>query len=179
MKLSGKIVGANIDFRTNKPCLTLEINERQDFELLVDEMRDKDKLSIEIKQWRERRSLDANAYCWVLIDKLATKLGTTKIEIYREFIKDVGGNNEVVCVKNNAVERLCYAWERNGLGWLAETFESKISGCTNVILYYGSSTYDTAQMSRLINLAVEACKEQGIETMTPNELARLVEMWGE
>lgn len=179
MKVSGRIVGANIDFKTNKPCLTLEINERHDFELLVDEMRDKDKLSVEIKPWRERRSLDANAYFFVLADKLATKLGTTKVEIYREFIKDVGANNEVVCVKNSAVERLCYAWERNGLGWLTETFPSKIDGCTNVVLYYGSSTYDTAQMSRLINLVVEACKEQGIETMTPAELARLVEMWGE
>ena len=71
MRVTGKIVGASIDFKTGKPTLTLEVNERNDFEALVDEMRGKDKLSIEVKPFRQRRSLDANAYAWVLIDKLA------------------------------------------------------------------------------------------------------------
>lgn len=50
---------------------------------------------------------------------------------------------------------------------------SKIEGCTNVILYDGSSTYDTAQMSRFVNMVVDECKIQGIETMTPEELCKL------
>ena len=54
---------------------------------------------------------------------------------------------------------------------------SKIEGCKNVTLYYGSSTYDTRQMSRLIDLVVQDCKEQGIETMTPFELDALKERW--
>ena len=72
MKVSGRIVGANIDFKTGKPTISFEVNERNDFEMLVDEMRDKDKLSVEIKPWRERRSLDANAYFFVLADKSNT-----------------------------------------------------------------------------------------------------------
>ena len=71
MKVSGKIVGANIDFTTNKPTLMLQVNEVNDFKQLVDDMNGLDKLSIEIKPYRARRSLDANAYAWVLIDKLA------------------------------------------------------------------------------------------------------------
>ena len=59
----------------------------------------------------------------------------------------------------------------------SETSPSKIDGCTNVILYYGSSEYDTRQMSRLINLIVEDCKIQGIETMTPDELSALLDRW--
>lgn len=114
MRLSGKIVGANIDFKTGKPCLTLGVNERRDFENLVDEMRNKDKLSIEVKPFRERRSLDANAYFWTLADKLSATINKSKEEVYREYIKDVGGNNEVVCVKNTAVERLCEGWGQNG-----------------------------------------------------------------
>ena len=55
---------------------------------------------------------------------------------------------------------------------------SKIEGCTNVILYYGSSTYNTEQMSRLINLVVEDCKAQGVETMTPDEINRMLSLWG-
>ena len=177
MKVSGRIVGANIDFKTNKPQLTLEVNERNDFEMLVDEMRDKDKLSIEVKPYRERRSLDANAYFFVLADKLAEKLGTTKEEIYRNAIKEIGGVSETVCVKNQAVERLCEGWRKNGLGWQTDTFPSKIEGCTNVILYYGSSTYDKAQMSRLIDNIVQDCKAVGVETRTPDEIANLLSLW--
>ncbi len=179
MKISGRIVGANIDFKTGKPMLTLEVNERNDFELLVDEMRDKEKLSIEVKPFRAKRSLDANAYCWVLIDKLAEKTGESKEAVYKQYITNIGGNSEVVCVKNAAVERLCQGWQRNGIGWQTETFESKISGCTNVVLYYGSSCYDSAQMTRLLDLIIQDCRELGIPTETPNEIARLKALWGE
>lgn len=177
MKVTGKIVGANIDFKTGKPVLMLEVNERNDFEMLVDDMRDKDKLSIEVKPYRERRSLDANAYFFVLADKLAEKLRITKEEVYRDAIRDIGGVSETVCVKNQAVERLCEGWSKNGLGWQTETFPSKLEGCTNVILYYGSSTYDKEQMSRLIENVVQDCQAEGIETRTPDELANLISMW--
>lgn len=179
MRVSGKIVGANIDFKTNKPTLMLQVNEVNDFKQLVDDMNTLDKLSIEIKPYKARRSLDANAYFFVLADKLAEKLNTTKEDIYRNAIRDIGGVSETVCVKNEAVERLCEGWTRQGLGWQTDTFPSKIEGCTNVILYYGSSTYDSAQMSRLIDNIVQECKVQGIETMTPNELANMLSLWGE
>ena len=179
MKVTGKIVGASIDFKTGKPTLTLEINERNDFENLVDEMRDKDKLSIEVKPYREKRSLDANAYFFVLADKLAEKLHVSKIDIYRNAVREIGGVSEIVCVRNEAVERLCDGWRQNGIAWQTETFPSKIPGCTNVILYYGSSTYDTAQMSRLIENIVQDCQAVGIETRTPDEIANMLSLWGE
>ena len=138
-----------------------------------------DKLSIEIKPYRARRSLDANAYAWVLIDKLAEKLNESKENIYREYIKHIGGNSEIVCIKNNAVERLCEGWSKNGIGWQTDTFPSKLEGCTNVILYYGSSTYDSSQMTRLLDLIIQDCKQQGIPVETPDEIARLKSLWGE
>ena len=179
MKISGKIVGANIDFRTNKPLLMLEVNEVNDFKQLVDDMNGLEKLSIEIKPFKRKRSLDANAYAWVLMDRLAEKLNQSKVDIYREYVKNIGGNSELVCTKNNAVERLCEAWKKNGIGWQTDTIPSKIEGCTNVILYYGSSTYDTAQMSRLLDLIIQDCKVVGIPTETPDEIARLKALWGE
>lgn len=179
MKVSGKIVGANIDFKTNKPMLMLEVNELNDFKLLVDEMNGCEKLSIEIKPFRARRSLDANAYAWVLMDRLAEKLNESKEAIYREYIKNIGGNSEIVCVKDSALDRLCEGWHRMGIGWQTETFPSKLEGCTNVILYYGSSTYDSAQMTRLLDLIIQDCKLQGIPTETPDEIARLKSLWGE
>jgi hypothetical protein len=158
--------------------LSLEVNELNDFKQLIDDMNGCEKLSIEIKPFRARRSLDANAYAWVLMDKLAEKLNVSKEDIYREYIKHIGGNSEIVCVKNSAVERLCEGWSKNGIGWQTDTMPSKIDGCTNVILYYGSSTYDTSQMSRLIDLIIQDCKEQGIQTDTPDTIARLKALWG-
>lgn len=125
----------------------------------------------EIKQVKKKRSLDANAYMWVLLDKLATTLRIEKTEIYKRLVKENGGASEVVCVKNEAVEKLCEGWRHNGIGWQTDTFSSKLEGCTNVVLYYGSSTYDTAQMSLLVDLVVQECKQHGIETLTPSELA--------
>lgn len=142
----------------------------------LDELIDKD-LTVEIKAFRKRRSLDANAYFWVLCDKLAVKTGISKAEIYRESIKNIGGNSDTVCVVDEAVDKLRAAWERNGLGWQTEVLDSKIQGCTNVVLYYGSSTYDTKQMARLIDNIVQDCKAVKIETLPPYELERLKEAW--
>ena len=144
---------------------------------LIEELSKEDQLTVEIKKYHPKRSLDANAYCWVLIGKLAARLNTTPMEVYRQAIKDIGDNYEIVCVQNKAVSRLREVWEAKGLGWVTDTFGSLIENCTCVRLYYGSSVYDTAQMSRLINVIVNECKAQGIETATPSELSLMVEKW--
>ena len=132
----------------------------------------------EIKEYRERRSLDANAYMWVLVGKLSGKLGLPPEEIYRAAIRDVGDNYEVMPVRNDALERWKAIWESNGLGWLCEEIgPSKLDGYTNVRNFYGSSAYDKAQMSRLISNIVQDCKALAIETLTQAELARLTEEW--
>lgn len=156
--------------------MVCEVNKNTAFAVLgqaVTSLEDGKTYTVEIKEKKEKRSREANSYAWVLLDKLAEKLNIAKEEIYRELIKNIGGNSEVVCVQNKAVERLCEGWKRNGIGWVTDTLESKIDGCTNVILYYGSSTYNTAQMHRLINLIVQECKQQDVETLTTEELARL------
>lgn len=147
-----------------------------DFREQYDSLKDK-LIDITVKEHKEKRSLDANAYCWVLLGKLAEKTKIDRASIYQSLIKEIGGNSEVVCVKDKAVYKLVSGWGHNGIGWVTDTFKSKIEGCTNVILYYGSSTYDSKQMSRLIDLVVQECKQQGIETYTPEQLARLKEEW--
>lgn len=133
---------------------------------------------VTVKEHKDRRSKDANAYCWTLLDKLAMMLRRPKTELYRAYIKEIGGNSDTVCVVDKAVKTLRSGWERNGLGWQTDTMPSKIKGCTNVILYYGSSSFDTAQMSRLIDLIVEDCRAVGIETLPPHRLDALKEEWG-
>ena len=155
--------GVWVSFRVDSSAIAVRLTE---------EMKDIF-FDVEIKAYKGKRSLDANAYCWTLLDKLAAVMRIGKVELYRSFVCDIGGNSQTVCVVNKGVEGLRKHWESRGLGWVTETMKSKIEGCTNVILYYGSSTYDTAQMSRLIQLVVEECQAQGIETMAPDELWKL------
>lgn len=130
----------------------------------------------EIKEYHARRSLDSNAYCWVLIGKLAEVLRVSPEEIYRQAITSVGGNYEIFPVKNEAVVRWKEIWQSNGVGWICDDMgPSKLPGYTNVMCFYGSRVYDTAQMGRLIDIIVQECKLQGIETMTPDEIARMLE----
>lgn len=143
---------------------------------LYDELKDKD-LDIEVKPFRKKRSLDANAYFWKLCGELAAKIKIPPEDIYREYVKSVGGNYTIACAQDKDVKAMRNGWERTGKGWVTETFDSKIDGCTNVILYHGSSTYDTEQMSRLIDLLVFDCKENNIEVMTPKEIALLKDRW--
>lgn len=151
---------------------------RQEAAGAMESMSDGKTYDLTIKPHRERRSLDANAYCWVLLDRLAEKVQIPKTEIYRRYIREIGGNSETVCVVEKAADKLCEGWAHNGIGWQTDRLPSKLEGCVNVILYYGSSTYDTRQMSRLIDMVVADCKDQGIETLTPDELDRLKDRWG-
>lgn len=176
-ELTGTIKDVSVDYRSNRAFLTLSIDQKQAAIDCFDNLHLAEKLTFKIDKYSKKRTLDANAYCFVLCDKLAAKLNTTKEAIYRNAIKDIGGNCTVVCVKDVAVDKLCENWHSNGLGWQTDTMPSKIEGCTNVILYYGSSTYDTAQMSRLISNIVEECKAQGIDTRTPEEIARMISLW--
>lgn len=160
--------GAYLMIRTN----------RRDATAFCNEMKDGKVYEADLKEHRKKRSLDANSYAWLLIGKLANKLGLPKEDVYREFIKDVGNNYEILPIRNDAVDKWIANWQSKGIGWCCDILgESKLDGYTNVITYYGSSTYDSKQMSKLINLIVDECKQQGIETMTSAELALIMDGW--
>lgn len=161
--------------------VTLELFERKNAPAIMTkllELKNQDTLTFKIDKPKKKRSLDANAYCWVLIGKISEKTNVPKNEVYREAIRGIGGNYEVVCVKEEAVDTLRRGWEHNGIGWLTDTMLSKLDGCTNVMLYYGSSTYDTEQMSRLIENLRQDCISMGIEVKPQEELNSLLQSWG-
>ena len=125
----------------------------------------------DIKPKKSLRSLDANALAWFLIDTLAPPTDKPKKEKYRNAVRDVGGFFVFVCVKAEDAPTLRKIWESRGLGWQTEEDISKLPGCVNVILYYGSSTFDTRQMSRLIDKLIQDAKEERIETLSDRELS--------
>lgn len=175
--VTGKIKDFSVDFVTGKANITFSINEKNDVIKCFDELSQCEKLSIKIAKYRKKRSLNANSYFWLLCGKLSEKMGIPKIDIYREYIRNIGVFR-MVEINEKAVDTLITAWQLNGIGWLAERVDkSKIDGFVIVCLYYGSSTYNTQQMSLLIDNVVQDCKEQGIETLTPTELETLKTEW--
>lgn len=174
-ELTGKIHSVTFDYFSGKPLVTFALNES--VREMVDELKSHDILTVKVGKFKKKRSLDANAYCWALIGKIAEKTNVPKNEVYREAIRGIGGNYEIVCVKEEAADSIRSGWERNGIGWCTDTMLSKLDGCTNVMLYYGSSTYDTEQMSRLIDNILQDCKALGIETKSQDEIDSLLNSW--
>lgn len=138
------------------------------------------KYDIKITAHRNKRSLDANAYFWLLIGKLAAKVQSTPKEIYRQYIPDIADNFTIVPVRADLVKEWDRIWCSGHMGRMTEDLGPcrNIDGYNNIISYYSSSDYDTAQMSRLIDLVVQDCQNNGIETLTPDKLALLKEEWG-
>ena len=177
-ELIGRIRELNIDWKTGKQILSIDL--RSDFRPYYDSFKEKE-LSLSVKDYRKKRSLDANALFWATVGDISEKVGIPPEELYRAMVRDVGGNYEIVPVKTEHTAKWIEAWQSKGLGWICEELgASKIPGYTNVITYYGSSTYDTAQMSRLIDLALQEARQQGIPPrMTSREIAMTVERWGQ
>ncbi len=136
-------------------------------------------IEIKMSVKRKKRSLDANAYMWQLCGEIARVIRSTKNEVYMQAIRDVGVS-ELHLVPDDAVDAMIKRWGRTGLGYMAEVAykSSKNPGNTAMILWYGSSTYDTKEMSHLIDYIVDEAKGLGIETMTPDEIAKLKAAWG-
>ena len=143
----------------------------------LDELKDKE-LKVQVSVWRQDRSLNANNYCWKLLDEIAQRMHSTKEEVYQDIISKVGVF-EILPIRNEAVDNFVEKWKSRGLGWVCNIMrDSKIPNYTNVIAYYGSSVYNTKEMSRLIDEVVQEAQALGIQTKTPQELAELKSLWG-
>ena len=137
-------------------------------------LQDEHTLDIEFKRHREKRSLDANAYAWVLLQKIAEVVKSTKDEIYLQMIRRYGQCEYVIAVPEKAqriMDEFRYAEE------VGEVLVNGKSG-TQLRLYLGSSSYDTKEMADFIDGIISECEELEIETKTPEELAKMKKEWG-
>jgi hypothetical protein len=133
------------------------------------------KVVLELKK-SGKRSLSANGYAWALLGELQEKLKIPKEDIYKEYVRRCGPY-EVVPIKDEAVDRFIEGWSSNGLGWTCDTTKSKLQGYTNVIAYYGSSSYNSAEMALLLSTIVEDCVDQGIPTKRKEDIDSLLKEW--
>lgn len=138
---------------------------------------------IAIEKKRRRRSLDANAYMWVLADKIAEAVETTAKEVYRKAVREVGVWTDIA-VRRQDLNSFIKQWTGQGIGYQVDVFDSGLAdnkGQTmkRVRAYLGSHKYDSKQMSRLLDYIVEEAKGLNIETETPDELAKMKAAWEE
>lgn len=126
----------------------------------------------EVKEYKHKRSLNANAYYWVLVNKIADALNQSKEFIHLCMLKQYG-QRYVLCVPyDTPIENLVKYYEQDGVRKQGD----RLFKTYNV--YLPSSEMNTYEMSKLIDGTVEEAQSMGIETMTPDELAHLKAMWG-
>lgn len=131
----------------------------------------------DISPAKKKRSRNANAYAWKLINDIALAVRETPETVYREALKNVPNICEVLCVQDNAVDSMERLWTRDHIGRRVEREPSRIKGCTNLYIYYGSSDFDTRQMAMLIDGLIQDARALGIETRPEEEIRSLLEAW--
>ena len=171
MKLEAKLINMGYDF--------LQKGTKFEFFCYGDETGNLEKYlgkktNLELKG--TKRSLNSNGYLWSLLGELQEKLRIPKEELYRHYIYGCGVY-EVVPIKDEAVQRFIESWQNNGLGWVCDTTKSKLSGYTNVLAYYGTSTYTKEEMAVLLGQVVDDCIAQGIPTKRQEEIESLLKDW--
>ena len=174
MEFTGQVHGVTRDFRTRKPIIEFQINEEPNG---IDEYNGKD-LKITVVRQTKPRSLNANAYFHVLCDKLRLKLGVSMAAMKNELITSYGqidylDEGKPIIYKTNAPPERVQQLEEVHMKFMHQGED----GAYWYRVYRGSHTYNTKEMSLLLDGTIAEAKAQGIETKTPDELARMMALW--
>ncbi len=131
---------------------------------------------VEVIRKRKKRSGDQNAYMWELVGKIAEKLRSSQNEVYRGLIRDYGVY-EVIPVREDHIDHWVEIWAQRGIGWVCDDLGEcrNHTGYHNIRTFYGSSSYNTKEMARLIDGVIQECRQLGIETLSDDEIRRLYE----
>ena len=176
-----KALSSNIEIsytESGKQKLTFTLTQKQPIDDLKAIIANKKLLAIECKEYRKKRSLDANSYAWLLIGKIADVLRTSKEEIYIKMLTRYGQREKqlISIIDNEEAIAMIYRATNNHCTVVGEgTANGK--QFKHLAILIGSSQYDTRQMSILIDGIVSECKELGIETLPPDEIKALKESW--
>ena len=171
--MEGRLTGFSLN-RDGSQNVTVTVTA--DFGPSYDELKDVP-VSVEIKKAQKHRSMEANRYAWVLIDQIAAKTHVKASEVYRNAIRDIGGVSGTGYMKEEAVHVFREIWERGHLGNQVEIIDVDETGWASVRIFYGSSTYDAAQMSALLDSLIQDAESLGIPTITPKEEERMLGKW--
>ena len=175
MEFRGKLNDLSFDREgNNRITLTSFSDCKEGF----DQLFGKD-VDVIIKQHRKKRSLDANGFCWAMCTDIGNALTPpmSKEEVYQRAIRDVG-EYEPLPIREDAVETFKKRWAEKGIGWFADVIDdSKLPGYKLVFAYYGSSTYDTKAMSRLLDYLVQDARSMNLSIPASKEQEEMLNAW--
>lgn len=172
-ELTGKLSN-NVRFtEEGKAVVTFEINERMAALEMIDELYGKEKLSIKVDQYREKRSLNANNYAWKILTEIGNKTRQSKEDVYLLMLKRYGQSEMVSVLANVPFGKFVKYFDEVG--------ESELKGklFKHYRVYQGSSEFSTEEMSIFLDGVVSEAKDLGIPTETPEQIARMKDLWGE
>lgn len=169
MEVKARIAKSEINLFKKTMHVTFELEDVMD----ISSLEGKD-LRLTAKIWRNKRSLDANGLLWVCLDKIASALNTDKWEVYLLMLKRYGKFTYIL-VKPSAVEYTKSIWRESEV-----VGEVDVNGQKSVqmLCYFGSSTYDSKEFSRLLDGVISEMKEIGLETPAEEEMDRMLAEWG-
>ncbi|MBO6233228.1 MAG: hypothetical protein J6N78_04135 [Clostridia bacterium] len=177
MQTTGIIEDISIDYKTRKSKISLLLDTKE-IEI-VEQLKNENKLNIELKKYRKSRSLNANNYFWKILQELCELAEIETIEEYKRRVKELGIFRRFRIEKEN-IKTFEKMWTAQGIAWFCEIADTEYIGDTEfkiINAYYGSSSFNSKQMSRLIDGVVQDCKPYGIETKTPEEIESLLRSW--
>lgn len=176
MEILGTLHDLSRDWKTDQVHITFTIDNESVLQEI--EKYKNSKLCIKVQKYRKKRSLDANAYLWVLCSKLAIVHETSKDEIYEEMLQKYGelyqddeGNYIVITLRADIdTSKIDGHWK-----YYKTSADGKFK---SYLMIKGTSQYDTSEMARFIDMVVQEAKDEGIETLPPDELERMKSLWG-
>jgi hypothetical protein len=185
MEFKGKISSAFRDIVTGKWNLTFSTDQNVAEAVQIFSGKD---IDVKLKRHKEKRSLDANAYYWCLLTKLARIHGWSNAEAHNRMLRDYGQYEQVegqlIAVPlpdTDQAEREVLNKMEYHLALSPKVTFMKGETKRVYLLLRGSSTYNTEEMARLISGLIEECRYSGIpdsEIMTPFEKQKLYEQYG-
>jgi hypothetical protein len=171
-ELTGKL-HYGLSFTANgNPIITLEMNEKFPTLKMVDELHDA-KLSVKIDKFREKRSLNANNYAWKLMTEIGNRTRQSKEDVYFLMLKRYGQSEMISVMAHIPIGQYVKYCEEAG----ESTLHGKLFKHYRV--YKGSSEFDTNEMSIFIDGVVSEAKDLGIQTDTPDQIAKMKSLWGD
>ena len=174
MECTGKIHSVNRDWRTGKIILSFEINEEPTE--AINTVSQCEQLSITAKKYRKKRSLDSNAYVWVLLTKIANhpEVRSSKEEVYEEMLQKYGflyqdeeGYMPITVKAGVDMSKVVGHWK----------FYKSNGKFDSYLMIKGSSDYDSSEMAQFVDMVVQEAKGLGIEVLPPDEIERMNQAW--
>lgn len=170
LSLKARLSNVYMRFIDNSWHVDLEIEDwnPEDINLIQDKA-----LKVILKQWRKPKSTDANALFWSCVSDIAREKGTKKDEEYLRVLKDYGLFT-YICVIPKAVAAVKKQWREVEEVGIIEVGQNK-SKAIQMRCYYGISTYDSGEFSKLIDNVIREMEELGIPRPLPKDVEALIE----